>query len=205
MSETANRLQAAREAIYCERILAKSGSGVVSAMLGGDATFVAMQHYPPGDIYDPDSGAQAYYHAHDAGPRSEHGHFHCFLRPDGKDGPVHHLVALGMDHEGRLARLFTVNRWVTGDTWIAASPLAALLPRFDLQLAKPDYLANRWLTAVLAVYHDDIIELLHRRDEALAARGGETLLEDRSIEILSERPVDLDETATQLSGSPPAG
>lgn len=201
MSDTAARLQAAREAIYCERILAKSGSSIVSAMLGTGDAFIAGQHYPDGDIYDADSGAQAYYHAHDAERRAEHGHFHCFLRPDGKAGPVHHLVALGMDHDGRLVRLFTVNRWVTGDTWLPARHLGPLLARFDLQLARPDYLANRWLTAVLALYRDEIVNLLRRRDNALAAKGGESRLDDRTIEVLSECSVDLNETFAQLSGS----
>jgi hypothetical protein len=183
--------QARREALYCERILAKSGLGVVTAALVG-ATPVAMQHYPAGDSYDPESGAQVYYHCHPpAAAYDEHGHFHCFLRPAGAEGPIHHLVAMSMNRAGRLTRLFTVNRWVTGDDWRGADDLTALLPRFDLQLATPDYLVNRWLTAVMARYRDEIAALLHERDRAIAARGGAAILEDRAMEILSECPVDL--------------
>lgn len=193
MDEAARR-QAVREALYCERVLAKSGSGVVAAVLAGAAPVTAMAHYPPGDIFDPDSGAQAYYHAHGEDGGDEHGHFHCFLRPAGLPGPIHHLVALGINRSGQLARLYTVNRWVTGDDWRPAADLIALLPRFDLQLAKPDYLANRWLTAVIMLYRAEIEALLRQRDGAIDA----TQLEDRSLEILSSRAVDLAATAKVL-------
>ena len=195
----AARQQAAREALYCERVLAKSGSGVVAAVLGGASPVTAMTHYPPGDIFDPDSGAQAYFHAHGAGTGGdgagdEYGHFHCFLRPGGLQGPIHHLVALGINRSGQLVRLFTVNRWVTGDDWLPAEELIALLPRFDLQLAKPDYLANRWLTAAVALYRGEIQSLLMERDRAMDM----TRLEDRALEVLSSRGVDLTATAREL-------
>jgi hypothetical protein len=195
----AARQQAAREALYCERVLAKSGSSVVAAVLGGASPLTAMTHYPPGDIFDPDSGAQAYYHAHGDGTvgdgaGEEHGHFHCFLRPDGLQGPIHHLVALGINRSGQLVRLFTVNRWVTGDDWRSAEELIALLPRFDLQMAKPDYLANRWLTAAVALYRGEIAALLTERDRAIDT----TRLEDRVLEVLSSRVVDLTATARDL-------
>lgn len=202
----ATRQQAAREALYCERVLAKSGSSVVAAVLGGASAVTAMTHYPPGDIFDPDSGAQAYYHAHGAGTGGdgtvgdgagdEHGHFHCFLRPDGLQGPIHHLVALGINRSGQLARLFTVNRWVTGDDWRPAEDLIALLPRFDLQLAKPDYLANRWLTAVVALYRREIVSLLRERDAALGRDAG--LAEDRQTETLSALTTTLHDEAKRL-------
>jgi hypothetical protein len=195
MSAAEARQQAWREALYCERILAKSALGVVTAVLRTD-TPALMQHYPAGDVYDPASGAQYYYHCHAPdSARDEHGHFHCFLRPDGAEGPIHHLIAAGIDRSGRLARLFTVNRWVTGDAWLPAEDLLSLLPRFDVQLATPDYLANRWLTAVLAFYRDDIADLLRERDRVVAfratGRGMDEVLEDRSLEYLSERTARL--------------
>ncbi len=195
MSTAETRQQALREALYCEHVLAKSGLGVVTVTLRTDAPAL-MQHYPAGDVYDPASGAQYYYHCHAPdSARDEHGHFHCFLRPDGAEGPIHHLIAAGIDGSGRLARLFTVNRWVTGDAWLAAEDLIPLLARFDVQLATPDYLANRWLTAVLAFYRDDIADLLRERDRVVesraAERGKDEVLEDRSLEYLSERTTRL--------------
>ena len=79
----------------------------------------------------------------------EHGHFHTFLRADGmppgvaplvwpeaavaeKAQPhgaprkrgmreeVSHLVAISIDARGAPIRLFTTNRWVTGETWYPA-------------------------------------------------------------------------------------
>jgi hypothetical protein len=197
VSDSARRVQAAREALYCERILAKSGGNVALSLIGGATEIVAGQHYPAGDIYDPDSGAQVYYHAH-GDVTGEHGHSHCFLRPDGLGGPIHHLIALGIDGRGRLTRLFTVNRWVTGDDWRPAADLIALLPRFDLHLARPDYLANRWLTAVVALYRDEIADLLEARDAALVARDID-VLEDRALDVLSARAVNLDATYALLS------
>jgi hypothetical protein len=90
--------------------------------------------------------------------------------------------------------LFTVNRWVTGDDWRSAEELIALLPRFDLQMAKPDYLANRWLTAAVALYRGEIAALLTERDRAIDT----TRLEDRVLEVLSSRVVDLTATARDL-------
>lgn len=192
MTQSANaKEQSRREVLYCQHVLGKSGLGVVGAVVGAAAPAV-MRHYPEGDAYDPESGAQFYYHCHapDAA-QDEHGHFHCFLRPAGADGPTHHLVAVGMNRAGRLSRLFTVNRWVTGDDWRGAGELIPLLARFDLQLARPDYLANRWLTGVITHFRDEICALLHERDAALVACGGESALENRAVEVLSQRAVSL--------------
>ena len=43
------------------------------------------QTYHAGDVYDAETHAQFFYHAHPAEQRrsGEHGHFHCFLRPRG--------------------------------------------------------------------------------------------------------------------------
>ncbi|MSO89695.1 MAG: hypothetical protein EXQ89_06995 [Rhodospirillaceae bacterium] len=196
------RRQAAREALYAEAILAKSGLSVAGALLAGVSEVVAWRQYPAGGVADPDSGAHCYYHAHEPGDGPEHGHFHCFLRPSGADGPFHHLIAVAVDREGRLARLFTVNRWVTGEVWLPAAETIALLPRFDIQLARPDYLVNRWLTAVTRLYADEIANLLIQRDVTLApilARNGDAALEDRALDVLSERPVSLSQTARELA------
>ncbi len=197
------RRQAAREALYAETILAKSGLSVAGAVLAGVSEVVAWRQYPAGGgVADKDSGAHYYYHAHEPGESGEHGHFHCFVRPSGADGPFHHLIAVAVDGEGRLTRLFTVNRWVTGETWLPAPELIALLPRFDIQLARPDYLVNRWLTAVIRLYADEIANLLVQRDAALApivARNGDDALEDPAFDVLSEGRVSLAETAGKLA------
>ncbi|NGP19117.1 DUF6969 family protein [Devosia aurantiaca] len=187
MSEDSER--AAQEVAYCERLLAKSGENVLRETLR-DAPVEAWSHYPPGDVFDPDSGGQWYYHCHlPPVDDTEHGHYHCFVRPDGAKGPVHHLVAIGVDAYGRLHRLFTVNQWVVGDNWLDAQGTIAMLPRFDMELAKPSYLVNRWLTAIIRQYQAEIEELIRERDVALARHAGggdlDAVHNDRAVEVTS--------------------
>ena len=189
--------RAEAEMRFCENVLAKSGATVLTATLQGAAP-TQWEHYPPGDVYDPETGAQWYYHSHapgevgagtEAGSR-EHGHFHCFVRPDGREGSVHHLVAVGVDAQGRLTRLFTVNRWVTADDPLPAEKATALIERFDIHLDTPSYLVNRWLAAVYRLHAASIEALLYQRDATFSAHspqdGGDPG-EDRTLEILSER------------------
>lgn len=189
MSE-ATAAQALMEQAFCEQILAKSGLSVLSETFAGVSEIEAWAHYPAEDVHDPASGAQWYYHCHPAEEGSaEHGHFHLFLRPEGGGGPVHHLIALGMSAEGRLLRLFTVNHWVVGDDWLPAEATLALLPRFDVQMPRPSYLVNRWLTAVVAAHLPQIAALIRARDARLAAHQppeGTEARADRSLEVTSE-------------------
>nr|WP_314262231.1 hypothetical protein [uncultured Devosia sp.] len=185
----AERERAAQEAAYCERLLAKSGENVLRETLR-DAPVTAWEHYPPGDVFDPDSGGQWYYHCHlPPADDIEHGHFHCFVRPEGAKGPVHHLIAVGVDAYGKLHRLFTVNQWVVGDTWLDAEPTIALVLRFDMQLAKPSYLVNRWLTAVITQYQPEIETLIRERDAVIARHAGAgdvaAARDDRALEVTS--------------------
>lgn len=185
----AERERAAQEVAYCERLLAKSGENVLRETLR-DAPVTAWEHYPPGDVFDPDSGGQWYYHCHlPPADDIEHGHFHCFVRPEGAKGPVHHLIAVGVDAYGKLHRLFTVNQWVVGDTWLDAEPTIALVPRFDMQLAKPSYLVNRWLTAVITQYQPEIEALIRERDLVIARHAGAgdvvAARDDRALEVTS--------------------
>jgi hypothetical protein len=195
-----DRLRAVQEALFCEQVLAKGGDNVLHATLR-DAPVAAWTHYPPGDVFDPASGAQWYYHCHLPPEEGEHGHFHCFVRPDGKDGPVHHLVAVGVDPYGKLIRLFTVNQWVVADAWLDAAPTVELLERFDMQMPLPSYLTNRWLTAIVRLYSAEIADLIRQRDETIAAHRapqGISPRDDRELEVTSELRVDLAETAKAL-------
>lgn len=181
---------ARREIAFCETVLAKGGLNLLSETFRGVADIAAWEHYPPGDVFDPASGAQWYYHCHPAGEgETEHGHFHCFVRPQGTEGPIHHLAAVGVDAYGRILRLFTVNQWVVGDDWLEAEATIALLPRFDVQMPQPSYLVNRWLTAIFTAYETEIAELIRQRDRALAARGSQGNIDakqDRGLEVTSE-------------------
>ena len=76
------------------RALASMGRSLVSEALAGADGFYEWRHYPEGDVYDPGSHAQYFYHAHPPGERaaSEHGHFHAFLRPHGMPAGVQPLM-----------------------------------------------------------------------------------------------------------------
>lgn len=184
------RDRALAEIAFCEAVLAKGGQTVLTETFAGVSSIDAWEHYPPGDVFDPASNSQWFYHCHPASEGSaEHGHFHCFLRPEGPQGPIHHLVAVGVDANGKLLRLFTVNQWVVGDDWADAATTIPLVSRFDMQMPRPSYLVNRWLTAVLVAHEADIAELLRERDRVLAqhrAADGVALREDRSLEVTSE-------------------
>jgi len=190
------KARARLEIAHCEAVLAKAGLSVLAETLRDATDIRTWQHYPPGDVFDPQSGAQWFYHCHAAdpvadpsAPAGEHGHFHCFVRPEGANGPIHHIAAVGVDAHGKLLRLFTVNQWVVGDDWLDAEGTIALLPRFNVEMPRPSYLVNRWLTAVFVTYEDEIVELVRQRDRAVAAHRppeGVAPREDRALEVTSE-------------------
>ncbi len=197
----AEAVQRARQEIaFCEALLAKGGQSVLTETFRDHPQPQIWEHYPPGDVFDPASGAQWFYHCHPPQEGTagqipveqvpvEHGHFHCFLRPQGKDGPVHHLVAIGVDAHGRPTRLFTVNQWVVGDDWLDAEGTVGLLARFDMQMPRPSYLVNRWLTAMIVAHEDEIAALVRARDACIAAHAapeGTVAREDRALEVTSE-------------------
>lgn len=182
------KTRAAQEMAYCEAVLAKSASNILLRILPSEG-LVTWKHYPEKDVYDPQSGAQWYYHCHnDADHHGEHGHFHCFVRPEGRESDPCHLVAIGVDARGKLKRLFTVNQWVVGGKWRDAKTTNEYLDRFNVELADPDFLVNRWLTAVVTRYEDEIIKLNIQRDEKLLSSECclDDIHEDRSLEIISQ-------------------
>jgi len=168
-----------------------------------------QNHYPAADIRDRETGAIAYYHAHSAAERlkDEHGHFHIFVPRDGKGGRragtgYSHLVGISVTARGEALRLFTTNRWVTGEDWLPASRLAELLEDFRLVTTGKLAPVARWLTAMTCIYGADIGALLDERDTVIAShsrsRRREATLEDRSIHIVTEKPVYIPERLLQI-------
>ncbi len=213
----ADMAEAGEEIVEIYRVLAKTGDNVVGELLRSSGTFYEWDHYPPGDVYDPETHAQYYYHAHPGNQRfeGEHGHFHTFLRPGGmppgiKPAPVppsdlpvdpedrlSHLIAIAMTPQGLPFRLFTVNRWVTGETWYAAEDVIAMLDRFQVDHARPSWPANRWVTAMMRLFRPQIVELIRARDRAIEAwreqRNPPDVFEDRDLEITSLLEVSVTE------------
>ena len=173
MAEAAGRVQ------ECRRVLAKTGATVVSEILKDQGAFVPWDHYPAGDVYDRDSGAQYYFHAHPPEDRAnawgaEQGHFHSFLRPEGLAGPATHLIALSMNGCGDPVRLFTT---------------------------------NAWLTNMLRLFRPGIEDLLRRRDAALAdwqrkhGQDRAAALADHGLEVTSILEIDVDRQAAAVTAA----
>ena len=126
--------RAAAEIEECYRVLERGGINIVGEILKDQGAFYEMDHYPHDDVFDSDSHAQYYYHAHreDSG---EHGHFHTFVRAGGipagvepvrytgseerplGDEAISHLIAVSMDSYGYPIGLFDGNHGVTGAAW----------------------------------------------------------------------------------------
>ena len=227
MNRRARWSEAAATVRECRAAFAAGGSSAVCQMVGGGEA-APWRHYPEGEVYDPTSHAQYFFHHHPGRPGehtpAEIGHFHLFLRgeavpagiaplllPDatvanaplpGQSAPlkrggcdeVCHLVAIAVDHDGEPVRLFTTNRWVTGETWYAAEDMIRMLDRFRVAGDQPPALVGRWLTALIRLFQDDIASLLLARDRTVRERRWRwrsNVLEDPRLEITSSLPVDL--------------
>ncbi len=213
---------AGTEMLECYRLLAKTGDNVVGEVLRGQGEFFEWDHYPEGDVYDPETHCQYYYHAHPAALRGdEHGHFHTFLRPKGMPPAIRpapladcappagdndalsHLVGISMDGFGQPTRLFTTNRWVTGETWYRAEDVIAMLDRFDMDLAFPSLAVNIWITAIVRLFRPDIEDLVRERDRTIAAwqaeRPAASVFENRDLEITSWAGIAVDRRIARVA------
>jgi hypothetical protein len=188
--------------VDCVHDLHVRGSNLVMEVLRAGGDFTEWNHYPPDDVRDPKSHAQYYFHAHPQDEREDpdYGHFHAFMRQPDSDA-VCHLIAISMSPAGTPERLFTTNRWVTGETWYPADDAIAMLDRFVVNL---DHLreVNRWLTAMLILFRPDVEQLLLERDRVverwLAEHPDTDVFEDRNLEITSALEIDLSQTMERL-------
>jgi hypothetical protein len=223
-ADLADMVEAGQEVARCSRVLAKSGDNIVSEMLRGQGTFYEWTHYPEGDVYDFESHAQYYYHAHPLGERpGEHGHFHTFLRQKGMpkgvrpalvrgfvpppepDAALGHLVAISMDDHGNPIQLFTTNRWVTAEVWYAARDVIAMLDRFTIELARPSWPVNRWITAMVRLFRPQIEVLLLERDRVVAEwqrrHPKVDVFEDRRLEVASALEITVEGQMQRVLGA----
>ncbi|MEM7443497.1 MAG: hypothetical protein AAF414_09240 [Pseudomonadota bacterium] len=200
--------EAANEVLTCQHVLAKTGHTIVTELTGGKSQQLDdWVHYPAGDVYDAETNAQYYFHQHpdeERGP-DEVGHLHIFVRCEAVPSTAQpalavgdglcHLIAIAVDAVGSPIRLFTTNRWVTGETWFTASVVAGLLDNFVVGHAQPSWPVNRWVTALIRLFRPEVAWLLTRRDQSLSAQRGQSTeieaLEDRSMEVLSALDIDI--------------
>ncbi len=210
-------LEAGLYVIECHRVLVKTGDTIVGELLKTEEEFFEWEHYPDDDIRDEESHSQFFYHAHSLDDRTgEHGHFHTFLRKEGMpediipaDVPkpedeepeyddLSHLICISMNNRSLPQKLFTVNRWVTGETWYRAEDVIRMLDRFEIDHAQPSWPVNIWITCMIRLFRPQIESLIQKRDAAIAewqkAHPGEIVYESRAeeIEVPSICDIDID-------------
>lgn len=180
--------------------LARRDRNVVTSMLRGRPAQL-WRHYPENDARDAVSGLSYYYHSHrqQAACRSEHGHFHVFLRRDASAPPAH-IVAIAVDAQGLPLGACTTNRWITGEKLRPASTLISALRTGGLETSRARRNVDCWLSAVLHLFSPQIAWLLHRRDALIAAQDDrEQSLEDRRIETWSRGRLSIPDQIQALS------
>ena len=227
--------EAAAIVVDCRAAFAARPGGVLGALVADGASLVEWRHYPAGEVYDPHSHAQYFYHAHPAALRiaGEHGHFHTFLRAEGMPAgstplvlpetalaelpappqaaplrhglreEVSHLVAVALDERGEPVRLFTTNRWVTGETWYRADDVIGMLDRFTLGDGAGPVQVNRWLAALVRLFRPQVEALLRLRDRAVMdwrRRRRSNVFEDTRLEVVSSLDIDLAAQLAWLDG-----
>lgn len=227
--EEIERMTAAAAVLHdCRQELgARNGNLLIELTAGAGVS--AWRRYPEGEIYDPNSHSQYFFHSHPGGgspAATEAGHFHTFLRAEGMpvgirplllpelavaDVPavppqaaplkrgaraeVSHLIAIAIDSRGEPVRLFTTNRWVTGETWYRADDVIQMLDRFVITERGPSGLLNRWVSAMIRLYRPQVAALLRARDGTVMSwrrRRRTHVFDDARLEITSRLDIDLD-------------
>jgi hypothetical protein len=108
---------------------------------------------------------------------------------------VSHLVAIAIDVRGEPIRLFTTNRWVTGETWYRAEDVIQMLDRFAVAEAAPSEMLNRWVGAIIQLFRPQVAALLRARDETVMAwrrRRRTHVFDDPRLEVTSSLDIKLD-------------
>lgn len=216
--------RAGLEIMQCYRVLQKAGLNIVGEVLrdtlNKGETFYEFNHYPEDDVYDRESHAQYYYHAHRS-EVGEHGHFHCFLRPKGMPAGVapiaypatdpwpqgmdalSHLAGIAMDSYGYPTALFTTNRWVTAEAWYPAEQVIQMLDHFVIDHASPSWPVNRWISAMFVLYRPHLEHLIKQRDVSVWAwakdHADQDVFEDRQLDITSQMPISVEATLARIA------
>lgn len=214
VGELKTMLAAGEKVLECVRVLGNTSDNVVGELLRDTGTFYEWNHYPDGDVYDAVSHSQYYYHAHPKDERpGEHGHFHTFLRPkgmppgiepapvpdfealEGENDALSHLIAVSCDKQGHPIKLFTTNRWVTGEVWYTAADVCRMINYFVIDHVRPSWAVNLWLTNMLILFRPQIRTLVEKRDEIVEEwerthRNG-SVYEDRDLEVTSETAISV--------------
>ncbi|WP_455217420.1 DUF6969 family protein [Kaarinaea lacus] len=185
----------------CINQFASRESNPVMSILPDSGVFEFNQKYPKPMLSFPGIGLRAYYHCHayDSRPAEEHGHFHIFLRMDGdpklENEKWSHLAGLCMDNMGQPVNWFTVNHWVTGETWSTADSLNRELKLLSEKNAQHLNLVEQWIKAIIEFYEPSIGRLLLERDQKVNKlahnKDLDSILQDRLVYELSRFTINL--------------
>ncbi len=213
----------------CAAALRERGGSVIGEALGSNLEPEDWRHYPAGEVYDPLTHIQYFYHRHprteraSAATAAEHGHFHLFLRGEGMPAGIApmvmpeiavanapsrshsapsrrgasehvcHIVGISVDCLGTPIRLFTTNRWVTGESWYRADDVIRML---DCWRPGTDATLSRWLAALVRLFQPEIAVLHRNREKAVAdwrwRWPRSNALEDARLEMTSFFDIDFD-------------
>lgn len=204
-------IEAAPIVIKTITAMAREGRPLMLRVLPGEGAHF-WEHYPDDDARDSRTRSRWYYHVHAPGERdpAEHGHFHLFLHrsqidpaatplaipSEGENAPAHvaHIAGLSIDRSGIPISWFATNRWVTDEFLYPAETVIAHLGRYDVDNTPEDPLVNRFLTAMVALYREELADLLHERDSKLAGiiREHGSSAYEAGDDLLATRAIDLD-------------
>ncbi|WP_373486711.1 hypothetical protein [Blastomonas sp.] len=203
--------QAALTVIETITAMARENVPMMARVVPSDKVLF-WQHYPDDDARDTRTRSRWYYHVHAPGDRDpgEHGHFHLFLHrtqlddpsrysaapPEGEEASAHvtHIAGLAIDHMGIPVNWFATRRWVTDEFLYPADTMIAHLDRYNVDNTKEDPLVNRLLTAMVALYRDELCCLLRERDAAIArlVQVQGPAAHESGEALLAKIPIDLD-------------
>ena len=174
--------------------MAAQKTNAVLEVLGNTGHLKTEQPYPESGLRFAGDKWRAFYHCHESTSMhpDEHGHFHIFTAIGNQAWA--HVAGLSIDIEGQPLQWFAVNRWVTDGPWLERDRLPAQLGTAPADTGEKG-LPERWLVAMLQLYHDSLTGLLTERDEQiqleLKGRSLVETLDDRDIYTLATQSVDL--------------
>ncbi|MEA2754385.1 MAG: hypothetical protein QOJ54_674 [Aliidongia sp.] len=169
--DVAPRLRAALDLVRIDTEFHRSG-GSLFGVLGGP--FRPGEHYPPGEVWDAETHAQYFYHAHPERDREpgEHGHFHLFLGQGGMPAGLTPLVLpeMGLAPQSRLAeRADPGTHRSVRDRGVFSHLIAISIDPHGRPVAL--FTTNRWVTGETWYRAEDVIRMLDRFDFAVATAG----------------------------------
>ena len=206
-----NQSDAARVVVSTITRMASEGRPLMARVLPAEDVHY-WDHFPDDDARDSVTKSRWYYHVHAPGDRdpSEHGHFHLFLHrsqiaanaqarsipAEGEEAAAHvtHIAGLAIDHHGIPIRWFATNRWVTDEFMYPAQTVIDHLDRYNVDRTDEDPMVNQLMTAMVALYRDELADLLRERDrrlDSLVADKGPSAFEEAN-DVLATRSIDLD-------------